>query len=45
VISRNTEFHGLALGIVVLVFALGFKRGITDFVLQAFSKLKQKRTA
>ncbi len=36
VISRTTEYHGLALGVIVLVFALGFKRGITDFVVQAY---------
>ena len=42
VISRNTEFHGMALGIIVLLFALGFKRGITDFVLQALARLKHK---
>ncbi len=36
VITRTTEYHGLALGVIVLVFALGFKRGITDFVVQIF---------
>lgn len=36
VISRTTEYHGLALGVIVLVFALGFKRGITDFIVQAY---------
>lgn len=30
-VSRYTEYHGIALGIIVLVFALGFKRGIADF--------------
>jgi branched-chain amino acid transport system permease protein len=34
VITRTTEYHGLALGLVVLLFALGFKRGITDFIAQ-----------
>ena len=43
VITRSTEFHGLALGIVVLLFALGFKRGITDFVQQLFQTIKNKR--
>jgi branched-chain amino acid transport system permease protein len=39
-ITRITESHGIALGIVVLVFALGFKRGILDFVLQFYAKRK-----
>ncbi len=39
-ITRFTESHGIALGIVVLVFALGFKRGILDFVLQFYAKRK-----
>jgi len=45
VITRSTEFHGLALGIVVLLFALGFKRGITDFVQQLFQTIKNKKDA
>lgn len=45
VITRSTEFHGLALGIVVLLFALGFKRGIMDFVQQLFQTIKNKRDA
>ena len=45
VITRTTEFHGLALGIVVLLFALGFKRGITDFVQQLVHTIKHKRDA
>ena len=45
VITRSTEFHGLALGIVVLLFALGFKRGITDFVQQLLQTIKNKRDA
>lgn len=34
VVTRITEYHGIALGVIVLVFALGFKRGITDFIVQ-----------
>lgn len=44
-ISRFTELHGLALGVIVLVFALGFKHGITDFVVQIFRKLSGKRAS
>jgi branched-chain amino acid transport system permease protein len=43
IITRTTEYHGLALGVIVLIFALGFKRGITDFVGQLFNTLTKKR--
>ena len=36
IITRTTEYHGLALGVIVLIFALGFKRGIADFVVQIY---------
>jgi branched-chain amino acid transport system permease protein len=39
-ITRATEYHGLALGVVVLVFALGFKRGITDYSAQLLKRLR-----
>jgi branched-chain amino acid transport system permease protein len=42
IITRTTEYHGLALGLVVLLFALGFKRGITDFFLEVFQKINSK---
>jgi branched-chain amino acid transport system permease protein len=41
VITRTTEYHGLALGVVVLIFALGFKRGITDFIGQGWRFLQR----
>jgi len=41
VITRTTEYHGLALGVVVLIFALGFKRGITDFIGQGWRYLQR----
>ncbi|HLR78498.1 MAG TPA: hypothetical protein VK062_05560, partial [Burkholderiaceae bacterium] len=37
-IGRLTEYHGAVLGVVVLLFALGFRRGVTDFVLQLFTR-------
>jgi branched-chain amino acid transport system permease protein len=43
IITRTTEYHGLALGVIVLIFALGFKRGITDFVGQIFNTITKKR--
>jgi len=42
IITRTTEYHGLALGLVVLLFALGFKRGITDFLLELLQKINRK---
>jgi branched-chain amino acid transport system permease protein len=39
IITRTTEYHGLVLGLVVLLFALGFKRGITDFSLELLQKI------
>ena len=33
VVTRATEYYGLALGLIILVFALGFRRGVTDAAL------------
>lgn len=41
-VTRFTELHGLALGVIVLIFALGFKRGISDFILQFVCTLKHR---
>lgn len=45
VITRIAEYHGLALGLVVLLFALGFKKGITDFIGQGWQWLQRSRGA
>jgi len=42
IITRTTEYHGLALGIIVLFFALGLKRGMTDFIVQIYQSLSRK---
>lgn len=44
-ITRTTEYHGLALGLVVLLFALGFKRGITDFIRQGWVWARGRRSS
>lgn len=31
-ITRRTEHHGIFLGAIILLFALGLRRGVTDFV-------------
>ena len=36
VVTRFTEYHGLVLGIVILVFALGLRRGVLDFLRLAW---------
>jgi branched-chain amino acid transport system permease protein len=38
VVQRFTEYHGLVLGIVILAFALGLRRGVLDFLLIAWAK-------
>ncbi|SKA30283.1 branched-chain amino acid transport system permease protein [Enhydrobacter aerosaccus] len=40
VVTRVTEYHGLVLGLVILAFALGLRRGLLDFL-----RLRRKRTA
>jgi branched-chain amino acid transport system permease protein len=32
VVTRFTEYHGLILGIVILAFAIGLRRGVLDFL-------------
>ena len=39
VITRVTEHHGLALGAIILLFALVFKHGITDFIVQGWQRI------
>ncbi len=36
VVTRFTEYYGLVLGIVILAFALGFRRGVLDFLRLAW---------
>ena len=31
-VTRQTEYYGLALGLIILVFALGLRRGLLDFL-------------
>ena len=33
-VTRETEYYGLALGLVILVFALGLRRGLLDLLLR-----------
>src|SRR6185437_810575 len=36
VVTRFTEYHGLVLGLVILAFALGLRRGVLDFLRLAW---------
>jgi branched-chain amino acid transport system permease protein len=37
-VTRFTEYYGLTLGIVILLFALGLRRGLLDVVLDAWRR-------
>ena len=39
VVTKFTEYYGLTLGVVILLFALVFRRGVVDFALQAVQRL------
>ena len=38
VVQRFTEYHGLVLGLVILAFALGLRRGVLDFIRIGWGK-------
>jgi branched-chain amino acid transport system permease protein len=38
VVQRFTEYHGLVLGLVILAFALGLRRGVLDFIRMVWGK-------
>lgn len=42
-ITRVTDHHGLALGAIILLFALVFKHGITDFIVDGWKRITGKR--
>ncbi|HEX2943781.1 MAG TPA: branched-chain amino acid ABC transporter permease [Rhodopila sp.] len=33
-VTRQTEYYGLALGVIILLFALGLRRGLLDFITE-----------
>ncbi len=43
-ITRRTEHHGIFLGIVILVFALGLRKGVTDFIADWFRARRESAT-
>ncbi|MEY9576884.1 ABC-type branched-subunit amino acid transport system permease subunit [Bradyrhizobium diazoefficiens] len=36
-VTRYTEYHGIVLGVVILFFALGLRKGLLDFVAEWFA--------
>jgi branched-chain amino acid transport system permease protein len=36
-LTRLTEYHGIVLGIVILFFAIGLRKGLMDFVVEWYS--------
>jgi branched-chain amino acid transport system permease protein len=37
-VTRFTEYYGLTLGLVILLFALGLRKGLTDFLVDLFQR-------
>jgi branched-chain amino acid transport system permease protein len=37
-VTKFTEYYGLTLGVIILLFALVFRKGVTDFALEALRR-------
>ena len=37
-VTRVTEYHGIVLGIVILFFAIGLRKGLMDFVVEWYTR-------
>jgi branched-chain amino acid transport system permease protein len=37
-VTRVTEYHGIVLGVVILFFAIGLRKGLMDFVVEWFAQ-------
>jgi branched-chain amino acid transport system permease protein len=42
-VTRFTEYYGLTLGIVILLFALGLRKGLLDFIVDAIGRGTERR--
>ncbi|KRR27927.1 ABC transporter permease [Bradyrhizobium lablabi] len=42
-VTRLTEYHGLVLGIVILFFAIGLRKGLMDFVIEWYAQRRDRR--
>jgi branched-chain amino acid transport system permease protein len=45
VVTRTTEYYGLVLGIVILAFALGLRRGVLDYLRRWWAQGRAKERA
>jgi branched-chain amino acid transport system permease protein len=43
-VSIYTEYHGLALGLVILAIVLGLRQGIADYIVEFIQRRKEART-
>jgi branched-chain amino acid transport system permease protein len=43
VVTRFTEYYGLTLGVVILLFALGLRKGLLDFIVDALARGSERR--
>jgi branched-chain amino acid transport system permease protein len=41
-VTRFTEYHGIVLGIVILFFAIGLRKGLMDFVFEWYAQRRDK---
>lgn len=41
-VTRLTEYHGIVLGIVILFFAIGLRKGLMDFVVEWIAHRREK---
>ncbi len=44
-VTRFTEYYGLALGTIILLFALGLRRGLTDFLIDCWQHYRAVQPA
>lgn len=42
-VTRVTEYHGIVLGIVILFFAIGLRKGLMDFVVEWYAQRRGER--
>jgi branched-chain amino acid transport system permease protein len=41
-VTRMTEYYGIVLGIVILFFAIGLRKGLMDFVVEWYAQRRDK---
>jgi branched-chain amino acid transport system permease protein len=42
IVTRFTEYHGIVLGIVILFFAIGLRKGLMDFAFEWYAQRRDK---